>query len=337
MSSSARAVSESAARAGTAQAQSAATRRAARGSELLAMRGAYITRREISSVPPPPPDLPRADAGEEAGITAPPPDLGSLSRSAALAAWSLPGGLGPLLLAEGAELLVGLAEEEAVLGQLSADAGGGGGAVVVAGVDAGLLGEGGQTLQAAPHGGGVASGEVGTAAAPDEHDVPGDVVAVGEVAGAAHGVAEGLEGADAALADGDVQAIPDVQARLRLGGQRLLLVGVDDDGGMGLGHHLIDAFDVIVVRVGDQNLADSNVQAARLAQQGVHLPGGVDHRGLAGLGAVEDLAEVLRHPHLDLEDLGRGREVAPVVAHLPVLKVTRAKPMLSAESKARTV
>src|SRR4029077_15408351 len=74
----------------------------------------------------------------------------------------------------------------------------------------GLLGQQHEPLQAAPHLGGVAAREIGPAAAPHEQDVAGDDEAVGEVAGAAHGVARGHERAQAPATDRDVVTVDGV-------------------------------------------------------------------------------------------------------------------------------
>src|SRR4029453_9395929 len=94
----------------------------------------------------------------------------------------------PLAFAQRAELLEGRAAEVGIRPRLVADRGGGRLAVVVTGVDARLLGQLHQALQALPHGRGVAALKVGATAAADEQHVTRDDVTVREVTGAAHRV-----------------------------------------------------------------------------------------------------------------------------------------------------
>jgi hypothetical protein len=73
---------------------------------------------------------------------------------------------------------------------------------------------------------------------------------------------------------------------------------------------LVEAGDVVVVGVREEDRRDAPAAALRLAQQAVDLEGRVDQRRLAGVRAADHLAEILQQPDLELHNLQRRRRRA---------------------------
>lgn len=108
-----------------------------------------------------------------------------------------------------------------VMGELEGDGGDGAGPVVVAGVDEGVGGEGGEAPEAAVEGLGVAAGQVGPADEGDEEGVAGEERPRRVQGDGAGGVPRGVQDGDLSLADGDFAPL--------LQGE----IGAGDVGGMG--------------------------------------------------------------------------------------------------------
>src|SRR4051812_17784700 len=213
-------------------------------------------------------------------------------------------------------------------------------------IDARLLGQGAEPLQAAPHRRHVAPREIGTPAAPHEEDVARDHVAIGEEARPTDGMAWRAQRPHPAPSDRDVLPVGAVFDAGPGAAQRPAHVNglsfVDHDGRIDLLQQGRQPLDVVIVTVSDERLGDPQSTTLGLIQQAIDLPGRIDERRLAGLRTAQDLAEVLQEPDLDLEQLGRGgeaRRVGPGIgyAHGYGTSMTRsAAPTLSALSVART-
>jgi len=109
---------------------------------------------------------------------------------------------------------------------------------------------------------------------------------------------------DAQLADLDRLAAgePDDLRRRRRSSQRLDLAGADVRGGARRLHHLFDAVDVIVMRVGDQHRGNRPPTLFRFAQQAIDFERGIDDGAPLTDLARNQLIEITHQSDFGLEN-----------------------------------